>query len=373
MSPYWVRPQDFIHITGHILSGQATGGKKPLACRIQAWHASTPMSPQCVSGNTESQRTPEDEEVADAREKAHASQEESKESVNSTQHSLHQAGNDEDVQVNKAAETHFPVQMAQRMSYESGQEGRSVLGMLAVQVERDPKTGATSVRSVAPVSVPTGAPMAATVYDDGRKSIRAVGGSGSQPSSEELGQILSIVDGVGMKALLDEVTVTPNGDRHPEGNVSSFSTGHATAKEDRSQLDSSGSYDLEDGLGIQDCAVDDRSMTTVRDVAGEVDNMEGLSLDEGPVTLVFLGYTDGDGEDGRDDNEGMLTAERVIITDEGEEHVVGPETSPETGRKESQEFQDVPLDGNGARVKVPGGEGDSSANKRKTCQCCSVM
>ncbi len=32
MSPYWVRPQDFIHITGHILSGQATGEKKP-------WHA----------------------------------------------------------------------------------------------------------------------------------------------------------------------------------------------------------------------------------------------------------------------------------------------------------------------------------------------
>jgi len=41
MSPYWVRPQDFIHITGHILSGQATG-EKPLACRIQAWHVSTP-------------------------------------------------------------------------------------------------------------------------------------------------------------------------------------------------------------------------------------------------------------------------------------------------------------------------------------------
>ncbi len=29
MSPYWVRPQDFIHITGHILSGQATGEKNP--------------------------------------------------------------------------------------------------------------------------------------------------------------------------------------------------------------------------------------------------------------------------------------------------------------------------------------------------------
>ncbi|XP_039679836.1 paralemmin-1-like isoform X2 [Perca fluviatilis] len=265
--------------------------------------------------------------------------------------------------------------MTQRMSYESGQEGRSVLGMLAVQVERDPKTGATSVRSVAPVSpVPSGAPTAAaTVYDDGRKSIRAVGGSGSQPSNEELGQILSIVDGVGMKALLDEVTKV-DADRHPEGNVSS-SARNATAKEDRSQLDSSGSYDLEAGLGIQDWAADDRSMPVVRDLAGEVDNVEDLSLDEGPVTLVFLGYADGDGGDGRDydDDEGMLTAERVIITGEGEECVVGPEPSPEAGRKEPQEFQDVPLDGNGAGVKVPGQEGDRSANKRKTCQCCSVM
>ncbi|XP_028454878.1 palmdelphin-like [Perca flavescens] len=287
------------------------------------------------------------------------------------------------VLVKKAAEDLFSVQMTQRMSHESGQEGRSVLGMLAVQVERDPKTGATSVRSVAPVAVPSGAPTAATVYDDGRKSIRAVGGSGSQPSSEELGQILSIVDGVGMKALLDKVTVTPNAaetktekadaDRHPEGNVSSSSTFHATAKEDRSQLDSSGSYDLEAGLGIQDWAADDRSMPVVRDLAGEVDNMEDLSLDEGPVTLVFLGYADGDGVDGRDNDEGMLTAERVIITNEGEEHVIGPEPSPEAGRKERQEFQDVPLDGNGAGVKVPGQEGDRSANKRKTCQCCSVM
>ncbi len=29
MSPYWVRPQNFIHITCHILSSQATGEKNP--------------------------------------------------------------------------------------------------------------------------------------------------------------------------------------------------------------------------------------------------------------------------------------------------------------------------------------------------------
>ncbi|TMS15525.1 Palmdelphin [Larimichthys crocea] len=81
------------------------------------------------------------------------------------------AGTDGDVQEHKEAENHFSILMAQRMFHESGQDGRSVLGTVAVQVERDPKTGATVVRSVAPVSAPAGAPMATTVFDDGRKSI----------------------------------------------------------------------------------------------------------------------------------------------------------------------------------------------------------
>ncbi|XP_034750258.1 uncharacterized protein LOC117958107 [Etheostoma cragini] len=249
------------------------------------------------------------------------------------------------------------------MSHGSGQDGRSVLGMLSAQVERDPKTGATCVRSVAPVSAAAaaaGVSTATTVYDDGRKCIRAVGGSGGRPSSSELGQILSAADGVGMKALLDNVPGTPNaaetetetedGDagRRPHGNVLSLSTQHATAKEDRSQ---------------------DAGMTAVRDIAGPIDTVEDLSLDAGPVTLVFLGYADGDREDGGDASEGMLTAERVIITDEGEEHVVGPED----GRKEPRVFQDVPLDGDGAGVKVPGKANGDNANKRKTCRCCSVM
>ncbi|KAG7216125.1 hypothetical protein INR49_021806 [Caranx melampygus] len=62
------------------------------------------------------------------------------------------------------------------------------------------------------MSTPADAPNITTVFDDGRKSIHAVGGTGCQPSSEELGQILSVIDGVGMTALLDEVTVVPNSD-----------------------------------------------------------------------------------------------------------------------------------------------------------------
>ncbi|KAM6914346.1 uncharacterized protein PEZ65_014758 isoform 4-T4 [Lycodopsis pacificus] len=309
------------------------------------------------------------------------------------------AGTDEDEQqVNKDAEDHFSIQMAQRMFHESGQEGRSVLGMLAVQVERDPKTGATVVRSVAPVSSPAGVPMTTTVFDDGRKSIHAVGGSGSQPSTEELGQILSFVDGVGMKVLLDEVALMPNQEetemkrvdasRAPKGQVVSFSTRRVMLKDDDAQLDVPRSDDLEAELGIEECSAmgqeeedkEDGSIMAVRDIAGEVDNVEDLRLEEGPVTLVFLGYTDGDQED----HEGMLTAQRVIITEEGEEHVLGPETSasPQEG-KESRVFHDVPLDGNGTGVEVQGGNGDDgrqnssspskATSKPKTCRCCSVM
>ncbi|XP_045895316.1 uncharacterized protein LOC123962886 [Micropterus dolomieu] len=293
--------------------------------------------------------------------------------------------------------------MAQRMFHESGQEGRSVLGTVAVQVERDPKTGATVIRSVAPVSTPAGAATATTIFDDGRKSIHAVGGMGAQPSTEELGQILSAIDGVGMKVLLDDVTVTPNKaetklervdvNRAPEVKVWS--------EEDNKQLDSSRSYDLEAELKNENCAAimgkkedkkEKRSIMAVRDNVGEVENMEDLRLEEGPVTLVFLGYSDAttDNGHGQEDNEGMLTVERVIITEEGEEHVLGPDTSasPQTGKElQDKVFQDIALDGNGPGVKVQEEGGDKvlrdssspsveeveGTSKHMTCQCCSVM
>ncbi|KAM6914345.1 uncharacterized protein PEZ65_014758 isoform 3-T3 [Lycodopsis pacificus] len=379
-----------------------TAQEKRKHLREQWLSEASPVLDKPTTGErTESQKTPEDEEAADARREEQASREGNKESGNcaAAVRTHSQAGTDEDEQqVNKDAEDHFSIQMAQRMFHESGQEGRSVLGMLAVQVERDPKTGATVVRSVAPVSSPAGVPMTTTVFDDGRKSIHAVGGSGSQPSTEELGQILSFVDGVGMKVLLDEVALMPNQEetemkrvdasRAPKGQVVSFSTRRVMLKDDDAQLDVPRSDDLEAELGIEECSAmgqeeedkEDGSIMAVRDIAGEVDNVEDLRLEEGPVTLVFLGYTDGDQED----HEGMLTAQRVIITEEGEEHVLGPETSasPQEG-KESRVFHDVPLDGNGTGVEVQGGNGDDgrqnssspskATSKPKTCRCCSVM
>ncbi|XP_061568383.1 paralemmin-1-like [Cololabis saira] len=292
--------------------------------------------------------------------------------------------------------------MAHSMYHDSGQAGRSVLGMLAVQVERDPKTGATIVRSVAPVSSPAGAPTATTVFDDGRKSIHAVGGSVAQPSNEELSQILRAVNGVGMDMLLDEGTVPQSAaemtaqdvgtSESLEEEVLSFSTHDVVLREVPVQLDSSGIKHVEAGVvKVEKCDVsitntDDNTVMMVRSAEEQVQNMEGQRLEEDPVTLVFLGYADdtsdqGDGEDAR---AGMLTAERVIITEDGEEQVFGQEmsASPQSAlaegaeqeaARESQDkgLSDVPVDGSGAEAKAQGREGDNG--KHKTCQCCSVM
>ncbi|XP_034567372.1 paralemmin-2-like [Notolabrus celidotus] len=312
----------------------------------------------------------------------------------------------EEAAVNSCSEDHFSTQMAQRMFHESLQDGRSVLGTLAVQVERDPKTGVSVVRSVTPVSAPGGAPATTTVFDDGRKSIHALGGVESPPTTEELGQILSTIDGVGMSVLLDEVEVTPNkagtatendgASKEPERKIMSFSASHATAEEDNMQFDSSRSNNMKAELGVGNCAVsienkEDRCITAVNNIAGEVDTVVDQQLVDGPVTLLFLGYADDttDQDADPDNHEGMLTVERVMITEDGEEHVIGPETLPQEDKEPQREggFRDVPLEGNGAGGQVQREDGekvqhDSSSpakaegeatSKRKTCQCCSVM
>ncbi|KAK2894258.1 paralemmin-1-like [Channa argus] len=279
--------------------------------------------------------------------------------------------------------------MAQTMFQESGREGRSVLGMLEVQVEKDPKTGTTVIRSVVPVSAPAGAPEAVALFDDGRKTIHAVGKSGSQPSTEELGQILSAVDGVGMKVLLDEVTVTGtetrNTDTRKKAQGKYLFTPQVTSKDP--QLDSCRSY----VLGTESCAVrventEARSTVVLRDAAGDGGSMEGHRLERGPVTMVFMGYNDATAGHDQEDHEGQLTVERVIITEDGEEHVVGAETSETvTEREAGKAYRDIHLDGNGAGVQVQSEDAEvqkSSAasaaegggtSKCKSCQCCSVM
>ncbi|XP_061741531.1 paralemmin-1-like [Nerophis ophidion] len=254
--------------------------------------------------------------------------------------------------------------MAQMTLHQSGQDGRSVLGMVAVQVERDPKTGTTVVRSVAPVSTEIGAPLAETVFDDGRKSIHAVAGPGCPPSTEELGQILSAVDGVGMKVMLDEVTVTPkkaesqripaDAHRTPVGET------QCVISKDR---ESTGTEDV--------------NATVVPDPTVKELNMEDRDLEESPITLVFLGYTSESQQE-----PDMLTAERVLITEDGDEQILGQQSEQEAV-KGSNMRQNIPPKEKDptARVQEDNGEESSPINtkegkapsKRKTCQCCSVM
>lgn len=281
-----------------------------------------------------------------------------------------------------------------------------------MQVERDPKTGNTIVTSVTPVPAAAGAPKATTVFDDGRKSIHAVGGIGDQPSTEELGQILSVIDGIGMKVLLDNVSVSPSvaeakneqmgSNRVPESKGLSVTNHHAISEENNMQVGSFRSYNLDPQLLRVSCAAsmenkadkrEDRSIKADENIIGDTANKEVQSLEDGPVTLVFMGYRDSIGEEvhGQEGDEGMLTVERVIITDDGEEHILGPETLPES-LKDSDDpvFQEVPLGKNGAAgVKVQEEEGvkdlhksssprkegkmGDGTSKSKKCQCCTVM
>ncbi|KAG9264516.1 palmdelphin [Astyanax mexicanus] len=64
---------------------------------------------------------------------------------------------------------------------QNGQLERSVLEVMEIQVERDPKTGATNIKSMAPVAEPVPAAAAAldatgeAVFDDGRGTVQPVG------------------------------------------------------------------------------------------------------------------------------------------------------------------------------------------------------
>lgn len=287
----------------------------------------------------------------------------------------------------------------------------TVLGTLAVQIERDPKTGNTTVTSVTPVSTADGAPMTTTLFDDGRKSIHAVGAQGNQPSTEELGQILSVIDGIGMEMVLDNVTVLPSmavAQQEQKGsNRVTVSKGQhvtnytACSVEGSKQVDSCTSYNLDHKmLRVSALSTDnkadkkeDRSIVTLEDIARETGHAQVQGLEHDPVTLVFMGYRDSISDKGSKDDAdgGMLTAERVMITDDGEEYVLGQETSSKTEKEaRSPVSPDNGLEVNGAThdkvqeeevVKAPSESASPKIEKQrpdgtskcKKCQCCVVM
>lgn len=257
--------------------------------------------------------------------------------------------------------------------------------MVSVQVERDPRTGAAVVRSVAPVSSPSGADRANVVFDDGRKSIHALGGSEGQPSTQELGQILNVIDGVGLTALLDDVAVVTTGEETKSDNVAVSgrtgetlpSSSHHRVTEDHVTRDA--------GSRAHGDSQPEVSREVTSAAGGAVDDVEDQKYEDGLVTLLFLGYTDATAQNIQEGgDEGMLTVERVMITDDGDEYVIGSRTSPPstpTPDKETdgqEEPEEVLLEGNGADCKGQG-EGHPltlpppSQAKKRTCQCCAVM
>ncbi|XP_057673635.1 palmdelphin-like [Corythoichthys intestinalis] len=282
--------------------------------------------------------------------------------------------------------------MAQRMFQESGKDGRSVLGMLTVQVERDPKTGAAVVKSVAPMTTPVSEPLATTVFDDGRRSIHAVCESGFHPSTEELGQILSFVDDVGMQVMLDEVTVTANETEPKLDNAEAngvpvkktqASVNRSMSKENHLSVNRHISPNSEANLMTEVSASmrseKDANVMVLRDTSGKEVTMEDQDLEESPVTLLFLGYTD---STTTQEDPNMLTAERVIISDDGEENSVadqgaGKENPSDMYRnispKENVQTSQVLEDRANKKSSAPAAEDGKSPSKRKTCQCCSVM
>lgn len=93
---------------------------------------------------------------------------------------------------------------------QNGQLERSGLEVMEIQVERDPKTGATTIKSMAPELAPVPVPAAAldptgeAVFDDGRGTVQAVGNTENiQHSEKELTQIPNAITEVGMKTGLD--------------------------------------------------------------------------------------------------------------------------------------------------------------------------
>lgn len=240
--------------------------------------------------------------------------------------------------------------------------------MVAVQVERDSKTGVTKIRSVVPVS---GAPRALgeTVFNDSRKTVHHVGGEEGQPSAEELGQLLSVINDVGMQVLLDEIPVVPQ--QKAEEKIEAGS-GMEEEVEDPATPTTLGyteeevevvgykvdEMDKEIEIGVVEIVEGPIRLTDlgyaeekVEDLGYEDDEMDKetgvgqVDLVEGTVTLTFLGYTEVKSESeglGHEDDRELVEVEWVIISDAGEEEIVlqspvlGSETEPFLGYTEQE-------------------------------------
>ncbi|KAG9343947.1 hypothetical protein JZ751_013336 [Albula glossodonta] len=206
-----------------------------------------------------------------------------------------------------------------------------ILGVVEVQVERDLKTGATVIRSVAPRGE-AGVAAGEKVFDDGRRSImRVVGGAGPDPDPEELGQILDVLKGAGLQAVLGGVKVVPNGKDKEDAGVEGKQQGAETKEE---KEEGRGTAVERNGFEEEDNCADathnapqqrqeGRPSTECPQVAvgGEQQGKGtegGGAWEGGPVTMTFLGFQELEPGSGSDAGA-IIRAERVVVTDEEDE------------------------------------------------------
>ncbi|KAI4893926.1 hypothetical protein NFI96_024849 [Prochilodus magdalenae] len=229
--------------------------------------------------------------------------------------------------------------------------GRRVLGVLEIQVERDPKTGATTIKSMAPLSAAALDTAGQAVFDDGRRTVHAVGeAEGSHHSEEELSQILNNISEVGMQTILDGVTITCKEEQiaqeekraetgQPENEQSSEGAGEPT---DLAYSTLHEEIEVQGSLAVSKTELEEGGLDERRDVADEKEQNEGegkveVAEDEwemvtcrpeeglDPVVLTFLGFTQiqtGSGL-GYEDEGGLMKVEQVFIAT-GEDPIKDP-------------------------------------------------
>ncbi|XP_066564089.1 paralemmin-3 [Amia ocellicauda] len=273
---------------------------------------------------------------------------------------------------------------------ENGQGTRTVLSTMAVTVEKDHKTGATVVHSVVPLSTEDVQLTGEKVFDDGRKTVHAVGVAVGMPSPEEVGLVLSAISKKAteepkLEELKTEPTVIQNGDaRSPEPDesvpaVENSLTGDAhslPSSHSPPQSHHEGKPETNGPVGASESAGDEspeepsaeaaqgdsqppRQETEDVSIRGPED-MGGLG--EGAVTLTFLGFSEAGPEEEIEGATGaVIRAERVIITEEGDELPVDPGQREEEPLKDisaeqepPQESQHESVEGPGAAAEPPG-------------------
>lgn len=211
-------------------------------------------------------------------------------------------------------------------------------------MERDPKTGATTIKSMAPLSAAAVEAAGEAVFDDGRRTVHAIRGvEGSPHLEEELSQILNAISEVVMQTILDGVAqeqenqkekaavpevepTSESADGSPDLTHETLQEEKAPEKEDHGSLAVSKTEKQEprpnERPHIEDKEEVVEEKERERKVTLEEDDWEMVNCrpEEGldPVVLTFLGFTQvqTDSGLGYEDDGAVLKVEQVIIASE---------------------------------------------------------